>query len=505
VAGVAQAMIARALWRAAVADAWAETGLVVAVVPEDENTEEEVRALREHLCAPHPDGPRASAPPRERTFCAAAEGGPGDGVALLHAVARQSDLGGELARARDGAPHEAFYGAVWGVHLSPGRDLVRWAEDCLYAVWPRGGGPRAPGHLHLLVLLTCPHPGLGQPPLPEGAELVVSQPATPGDLATVAEGGVRHLWPGARPEEVAFLRGGLLDMAAGRRADLDVAIATLADRLTLADVRGGAPVAWSPGDTAVGAAREALAALGFPLGSLAWRPAPGMRESDLRGALWAVGLWQPPAEDWFAGLTTRAWAALGAAPDALAIEQVILEVLRRCLRVERLCRQVLLAQQHAPDTDARLWAALLNRSADGIYMAGLGMRLRRWYGQGLGQGLQFAAAAGLDLGGAGRQPGEELLHPRLHGRLGREAGVGGDLLARPGPDRLVRVEVGAVGRQAQHPQAEIRRGQVVAHRLAAVGRAVVPDHDERAGMVGAQLPQEGGAGRGRARACPQLW
>ncbi len=45
-----------------------------------------------------------------------------------------------------------------------------------------------------------------------------------------------------------------------------------------------------------------------------------------------------------------------------------------------------------------------------------------------------------------------------------------------GPDRLVGVEVRAVGRQAQRPQGAIRRRQVVAHRLAAVGRPVVPDY-----------------------------
>src|SRR5437870_4354368 len=82
---------------------------------------------------------------------------------------------------------------------------------------------------------------------------------------------------------------------------------------------------------------------------------------------------------------------------------------------------------------SRCWitCADLNRSADGIYMEGVLMRLRR-RGRGLGQRLQRAAAAGLHLGGAARQPGEELGHLLLYFGLGAQAGVGGDLLARPG-------------------------------------------------------------------------
>ncbi len=140
----------------------------------------------------------------------------------------------------------------------------------------------------------------------------------------------------------------------------------------------------------------------------------------------------------------------------------------------------------------------LNRSADGIYMEGVLMRLRR-RGRGLGQRLQRAAVAGLHLGGATRQPGEELGHLLLHLGLAAQAGVGGDLLARPGPDGLVGVAVGAVGRQAEHPQGEIGGRQLRAHRVAPVRRAVVPDHAQRPEMVGAQLPEERRAGRGRAR------
>jgi len=58
-------------------------------------------------------------------------------------------------------------------------------------------------------------------------------------------------------------------------------------------------------------------------------------------------------------------------------------------------------------------------------MEGLLMGRRRWGRQGLGQGVQLPAAAGPHLGSAGRQAGEEPLHPFLNVGRGAEAGVGG--------------------------------------------------------------------------------
>ncbi len=91
-------------------------------------------------------------------------------------------------------------------------------------------------------------------------------------------------------------------------------------------------------------------------------------------------------------------------------------------------------------------------------MAGLPVRFLR---HGLGQGLQRAAAAGPDLGGAGRQPGEEVLHPLLHRRLGPEAGVGRHLLAdldtdseeerEAGVERLVSLDA----RRVDWPRADV--------------------------------------------------
>ena len=101
-------------------------------------------------------------------------------------------------------------------------------------------------------------------------------------------------------------------------------------------------------------------------------------------------------------------------------------------------------------------------------------------------------------GRTGQQAAEAPLHPLLNLGRGAAAGVGGDLLACPGPDRLVGVAVGAVGRQADQTQGGVGRGQVCADRVAAMGGAVVPDHDQRPGVVGAPLPEEGHAGRGCA-------
>ena len=102
------------------------------------------------------------------------------------------------------------------------------------------------------------------------------------------------------------------------------------------------------------------------------------------------------------------------------------------------------------------------------------MGLGRRGGQGLGERLQLAAAAGLDLGDPGRQAGEEPLHPLLHGGIGPEAGVGGDSSRAQAPIARLRVAGGAGGGQADQAQVEAGRRQVLPHCLAAVRRTVVP-------------------------------
>ncbi len=117
----------------------------------------------------------------------------------------------------------------------------------------------------------------------------------------------------------------------------------------------------------------------------------------------------------------------------------------------------------------------------------------------LGQRLPRAVAAGLDLAGARRQPGEEWCDPRPHLLRGTRAGMRRHCFARRGPERLVEVAVRAIGRQAPHPQGAMRGRQVVAQRVAVMRRAGVPDHDQRRGVDSAHLRQEGGTGRCGAR------
>ena len=70
------------------------------------------------------------------------------------------------------------------------------------------------------------------------------------------------------------------------------------------------------------------------------------------------------------------------------------------------------------------------------------------------------------------QPAEEIADPLLHQSFGPQAQVSGSLLPRPAPNCLIGVEVRAVA----------RRCQALSHRLAAVGRRVVPDHIQRPGV-----------------------
>lgn len=334
-------MIARSDWHSQVADAWSANSLTVAALPYDENTEAEARAIRECLCTPSSESERASGPFRERTYCAQA-GDDTDGAALLTILAEQSGLADAVACAQVGEATTAFYGAIYGVCFIGRERLTTWVTECLRHIRPLGGGPRRAGHLHLLVLLTCPDPSRRQLPFPEGAGLHVSPPTSPGELMLSAQLGVQDLWPAARHTEVAFLLGGLLDMASGRQADLAAAIETLAAReLELAHLRAGIPLRWQVDDPPVRWAEEVLRAVGVTAdaGSTSW--AAASQDDDRQRQLWAAGLWRPPAEGWFAGLTSRAWTALGKGAGPLAIEHAGLELLRQCLMVERLCREVL--------------------------------------------------------------------------------------------------------------------------------------------------------------------
>ena len=111
----------------------------------------------------------------------------------------------------------------------------------------------------------------------------------------------------------------------------------------------------------------------------------------------------------------------------------------------------------------------------------------------LGPGLQDRTAAALHLVLPAGQSGEEIADPLLNGRLASQAQVARRLLSRPSPDRLVGVEVRAVTRQIHQPQP--RCPQILPHRLATMGRRVVPNHIQRPGVSLAQLGQEG-------RRCP---
>ena len=110
----------------------------------------------------------------------------------------------------------------------------------------------------------------------------------------------------------------------------------------------------------------------------------------------------------------------------------------------------------------------LNQSQGGIYIS-----LRRLSGikehgssgthrvAGVGLGLQHGGAAALDLVCAGREPDEEGIDVRADLVRRAAAGVGGDLRAHPVPEVLGGVEVGAVGRQVDQAQVQVRRGEVV--------------------------------------------
>ena len=136
---------------------------------------------------------------------------------------------------------------------------------------------------------------------------------------------------------------------------------------------------------------------------------------------------------------------------------------------------------------------VLNQSQSGMYIwavAGIGPGGAP---ECLGPGLQDRTAAALHLVLPAGQSGEEISDPLLNGRLASQAQVARRLLSRPSPDRLVGVEVRAVTRQIHQPQP--RCPQILPHRLATMGRRVVPNHIQRPRVSLAQLGQEG-------RRCP---
>ena len=79
-------------------------------------------------------------------------------------------------------------------------------------------------------------------------------------------------------------------------------------------------------------------------------------------------------------------------------------------------------------------------------------------GVAIGFGLEDGLAAAFDFINPIGQATEERAHLLADSGCGSEARVGGHFRADPAPDMLVRVEVGAVGRQSD--QAEPRSGVV---------------------------------------------
>src|SRR5688572_24213511 len=90
-------------------------------------------------------------------------------------------------------------------------------------------------------------------------------------------------------------------------------------------------------------------------------------------------------------------------------------------------------------------------------------------GEGVSLLLQGASAPSLDLVGAMDDVPEELADVVLDLGLGSETGIGGHLFADPTPDSLIRIEVGAVGRQTNQAEAHVGGGQVGPEGVAAVG------------------------------------
>ena len=116
---------------------------------------------------------------------------------------------------------------------------------------------------------------------------------------------------------------------------------------------------------------------------------------------------------------------------------------------------------------------VLNQSQGGICMSrrclsGLmgdgGGSARRVEGGGLG--LQDGGVAPLDLVSAGGQRGEEGIDVRAHLGGGAETGVRRRLVADLVPEGLRRVEVGAVGRQADQEQSQVGGGEGRTQRAA---------------------------------------
>jgi hypothetical protein len=118
--------------------------------------------------------------------------------------------------------------------------------------------------------------------------------------------------------------------------------------------------------------------------------------------------------------------------------------------------------------------------------------------EGSGVRLQEGATTVLRLLGPPAQLFKEA--PHLLPPLGRgpPAGVRGHLLADPVPAGRVGVVIRAVPGPGDQAQAQVRRGQGGAPGLPGVGRAVVPEHEQRFRVVGPPLAPEGRRGLGGA-------
>jgi hypothetical protein len=97
----------------------------------------------------------------------------------------------------------------------------------------------------------------------------------------------------------------------------------------------------------------------------------------------------------------------------------------------------------------------------------------------ISQGLQFPAAMLYHLCCSLYQADEKVVHflTDFGGRA--KTGIGRHLFTHPFPDRLIGVEIRAVGWQVHQAQLEVGRSQIGTDGFAPMGWAVIPNHDEQ--------------------------
>lgn len=310
-----------------------------------------------------------------------------------------------ILRASSAAGVQPLFVVFYNVSISaagdgPSKDIKPWLERWAYYLQAINGAGHGEGsgvsyEVRVLFIMQ-PEVGLVRtnPDLPKPFCLSDWPAPSEEELWDYARARIADELPGLRHDQMRFLLMKAMDMAGLSKADLDAALDLAIDAKRASSGTDGwlDGLGWTPSHAYVQQAVAKLREFGgrlkelehvIAMGGKLHKTAPGWVVTQevrrITAELWVLGLWTRPESYGFSGaLTPRALAALRALkeedgdrfPIRVPIplpqqDRAALELLDRCLAIERLLKERLVATARASsDLRDRLWRILCRVAYD---------------------------------------------------------------------------------------------------------------------------------------------